>query len=239
MFNIDEIVIEITRKCNMNCSHCLRGNKQNLGINFEYIDKFLDIFKGKRINTFNITGGEPSLFVEGIKHILKVLKHKEISVDSFYIATNGSKSSYHPDFINVLMSLYLYQSERDNDVCMVELSNDDYHNKKHYYDALETLSMFSFFKVRRPIGNIIVAEGKAKHFGGKYLKPNFNIDFHSWGDFEIETMLYLNCRGYIFTTCDFSYETQNRIKRKSWHVSNFKETLLKVYYDAKQNRNSN
>lgn len=35
------IVIEVTRKCNLACDHCFRGCAQNMNIKLEYIDKLL------------------------------------------------------------------------------------------------------------------------------------------------------------------------------------------------------
>ena len=57
--NASTVVIKVTRRCNMCCAHCLRGNGQNLDIKPEYIDKFFDKFRpGASISSITYTGGE-------------------------------------------------------------------------------------------------------------------------------------------------------------------------------------
>lgn len=40
----NNVVIEITRRCNMCCAHCLRGDAENVDIQEKYINAFLDSF---------------------------------------------------------------------------------------------------------------------------------------------------------------------------------------------------
>jgi MoaA/NifB/PqqE/SkfB family radical SAM enzyme len=42
--SVDSVVIEITRRCNMCCAHCLRGDAEAVDIQEKYIDAFLDSF---------------------------------------------------------------------------------------------------------------------------------------------------------------------------------------------------
>lgn len=39
-----DVVIEVTRRCNMCCAHCLRGDAEAVDIQERYIDAFLDSF---------------------------------------------------------------------------------------------------------------------------------------------------------------------------------------------------
>ncbi len=52
------LVLEITRKCNAKCIHCLRGNAQNLTMSQEVIDAVFS--KIDRVSSLTLTGGEPS-----------------------------------------------------------------------------------------------------------------------------------------------------------------------------------
>jgi len=58
--NIDNLIIEITRKCNFTCDHCLRGEAQNKDIDHKVIDALLDN-NIEYISNITFTGGEPSL----------------------------------------------------------------------------------------------------------------------------------------------------------------------------------
>ena len=65
-----DLFIEVTRRCNMSCKHCLRGDAQNLDIKLESIDLFLSKLKNKCFKRILFTGGEPSLNVEAIEFTL-------------------------------------------------------------------------------------------------------------------------------------------------------------------------
>ena len=54
------IIIETTRRCNMACPHCIRGDAQNMDIDLYILDTFLSNFKDGYIREILFTGGEPS-----------------------------------------------------------------------------------------------------------------------------------------------------------------------------------
>lgn len=113
--------IEVTRRCNMACSHCMRGNAMTLDISHAYIRNMLS--RVRAVHNINITGGKPSLNVKAMRYLLSHLKHREIHVDRFYIVTNGSLSSISHEFIETCCALYDYQTEKVEDTgrCMLEL----------------------------------------------------------------------------------------------------------------------
>ena len=62
IYSANSVFIEVTRRCNMCCAHCLRGDAENIDIQEKYIDAFLDSFeKGACISSLTFTGGEISL----------------------------------------------------------------------------------------------------------------------------------------------------------------------------------
>lgn len=65
-FNTARIFIEITNKCNLNCSHCYGGfaRKNKDFISMSDIDKIISEAINLGIYEFDITGGEPLLFPE-------------------------------------------------------------------------------------------------------------------------------------------------------------------------------
>lgn len=52
---------EITRRCNLNCRWCAKGEPQNIDITKEIIDKTLDEISDCKLHLIQITGGEPLL----------------------------------------------------------------------------------------------------------------------------------------------------------------------------------
>ena len=88
--NACNVVIEVTRRCNMCCAHCLRGDAEAVDIQERYIDAFLDSFANAGyISSLTFTGGEISLNIPAIRYTLNAVRERNISVGSFYMVTNG------------------------------------------------------------------------------------------------------------------------------------------------------
>lgn len=123
--SFDCLCIEITRRCNMACPHCLRGDAQEIDITHEIIDKALENVTS--INSITFTGGEPSLNVEAMQYILNKCKNEGIFVSSFYIVTNGKVVSV--DFIKTMLDWYAFCIENggEGELCGLALSRDRFH----------------------------------------------------------------------------------------------------------------
>lgn len=75
IYSANNVFIEVTRRCNMCCAHCLRGDAESIDIQEKYIDAFLDNFeKGAYISSLTFTGGEISLNIPAIRYTLKAVK---------------------------------------------------------------------------------------------------------------------------------------------------------------------
>ena len=75
IYAANSVFIEVTRRCNMCCAHCLRGDAESIDIQEKYIDAFLDSFeKGAYISSLTFTGGEISLNIPAIRYTLKAVK---------------------------------------------------------------------------------------------------------------------------------------------------------------------
>lgn len=87
--HIYNLILEVTRRCNMSCSHCLRGEPEDKNIQPDTIDAVLANITS--INTISFTGGEPTLNPEAIRHTLDTAKRNKIPVQNIFIAINGSQ----------------------------------------------------------------------------------------------------------------------------------------------------
>lgn len=223
-YSIRELMVEITRKCNMSCDHCLRGAAQNVNIKPEFITTMLE--QVSQVSTLTITGGEPSLNVKGIRFLLNELKRLSVPVEAFYIATNGSKSSISPEFMQVCMDLYQYQELRgrwSEDIIMLQMSDDYFHDQELHGEVVDTLSMFSFFSVRNNNyngGRGLIEQGRQEY--GREL----NIYPLSIDDDVVDGDVYLNALGNITSCCDMSYKTQHY--KKLCSVQNFSEYIESI-----------
>lgn len=81
------ICVELTRKCNMSCPHCMRGEAQNKTITKEVIDRLCHNIT--IVDSFGITGGEPLLEPDMLHYLIekvRLLPH----VFLLTLTTNGT-----------------------------------------------------------------------------------------------------------------------------------------------------
>lgn len=214
---INNLIIEVTRKCNFSCSHCLRGEAQNKNIDLKYIDALLDNNKIDYISSVSFTGGEPSLNIEAINYFVEKCISNNIEIGNFYIATNGSTSSGSLEFLQVLIKLYCYCS--DNEISQVGISRSDWHNMQDD-EAIEKLKCLSFVSEKGYLDNkYLLSEGKGKELAKSYVHPKNERKIHPNKKLilnENETIeneyLYINCKGDIILECDLSYKRQDNNK---------------------------
>lgn len=85
--DFDDLSVEVTRRCNLSCPHCMRGEAQEKDILPDTIDKLLD--RTNKIDTLLFTGGEPTLNISAMRYFLDGLKEREIPLCLLIISTNG------------------------------------------------------------------------------------------------------------------------------------------------------
>jgi organic radical activating enzyme len=233
---IPDLIIEVTRNCNMDCSHCLRGEKQNLDIDLSYIEILFNRISS--IGTLTITGGEPSLKPNLIKWIVTIAKRYNVDIGNFYIATNGKKVSN--DFLIQIINLFTYCS--DNEISSIKVSYDYYHDIAEEGEKLKVFSFVRFekediednpyFKERS-----FINEGNAKENGignRELTKTDIILDLDNE---EIEEgLIYLNAKGNIISGCDFSYQNQDKEENIICKVQDFSFKALLDYVDKVQER---
>lgn len=213
---VSSLVVEMTRRCNMACRHCLRGDAENIDISREVIDsiaKNIDI-----INVITLSGGEPSLCVPLIKDLRNQLEINEVCVDGFYIVTNGLDTEKITDLAceTLLWHSMCLENSGESEYSGLALSYDQYHSPipKQNELILRGLSYFTEEKMYDDLKGLI-NEGRAYDNGiGTFSKDNDSIDIMFEGDdIVIDYNLYINVHGDVVPGCDFSYESQ---KELSW-----------------------
>ena len=200
---IKNLCIEITRRCNMRCAHCMRGDAESVDITLRHISDLLRHVR--HVHHFNITGGEPSLNVRAIRHILGRVRAYDITVNDFYIVTNGATTSRSGEFIAACAALYKYQEEKEQDSGhMLEMSDDRFHDPAEHAVTLAALSPYTFFGVRGQAERIFLfregrsTEGHPNPVHRIYLTEENYV----YGD------LCLNAEGMILSNGALSYARQ-------------------------------
>jgi len=216
--NIQDLAIEVTRRCNMNCAHCMRGKAENKDLDLEKLDKFLENVNS--IGTITFTGGEPTLNVDAIEHTLNKCKELGIEVYDFYLVTNGK--TLDNKFISLMIEWYMYCFDCNGcapECTGIALSQDKYHIGADE-TAIAKLSALSFFSKENKktdwnksmmidLGNArsITSDNKRKP---SYYPPEVE---------EVDDLIYVRegnlaftCDGDILFDCDYEYESTDDIK---------------------------
>lgn len=129
---IDCLIVEITRKCNMNpvCKHCMRGKPQNITLEKCAIDSLLS--QVSEIGEISVTGGEPMLCLDRIRYMFEKVRENNITLDAFLFITNGLLFSQ--EFVSLIKEIDAYISEVSPDATdphiTIGVSIDQFHNNK-------------------------------------------------------------------------------------------------------------
>ena len=223
-FSIDNLFIETTRKCNMKCEHCLRGDSQNKTISQDYIDALFE--KLFSIDILTITGGEPSLEPSIINQIIYYAKKYNIIIYNFYIATNAKKIT--DEFLKGIENLYLYC--KDNVMSNLKWSNSPWHEKIDQGN-IEKLKRFSFFLPKynpmfTKVDKSLQTQGRAAKIGGRNsICGTFKIRNNKISGCE----LYLNCLGNMIAGCNWSYDNQNKKENIICSIHDFSLESMKKF----------
>lgn len=115
--NVDYLYLEITRRCNLECAHCLRGDRESKDISDEILNNiFSDI---SNIQKLDLGGGEPLLVPNVIEKIIKIILEKGIEVGKISFTTNGT--------VLAEQQIEIIQRLKSIAVLDVRLSHDKFH----------------------------------------------------------------------------------------------------------------
>lgn len=182
---VEELHLEATRNCTLECEHCLRGNRQAINMDTVVLDK---IFKYvKNVGTLLLTGGEPLLAIEILERLVEILKTKQVRVNKIMLITNGTVLD---DRI-----LKLLHDLQDNSYLTLKLSTDIFHQidleKKGLLELrnknLEILSKDNFYNFNEYgkdeesyIKSSLMNKGKAKELTPERLEEINSISKTEW-----------------------------------------------------------
>lgn len=132
-YKYEILAVELTRKCNLKCIHCMRGEPQNISITPQIIDKLFDNVNDCRFIT--IMGGETLLELDMLDYfVLKIIENKW-NIEGFQLTTNGT-------ILNDRVILILSKlAENTNANILLRISKDQFHNINdsenafHYYSS--------------------------------------------------------------------------------------------------------
>ena len=249
-FVIMNLEMIVTNKCNLDCGHCMRGQKCNNSMSDEVIEATLG--QVLAIHNLGICGGEPTLAVDVIEKIFNYIMEKGIIVECVTTVINGT--IYSNKFLECLEMIEKYiEKELPNrlEKSSFVISRDIYHQneiKKLKLDA-QFLNNLEFYRNSRYYGGFLYLDPRLKLFregNAENLDENMTVPLRIFppiithvgkriiGDFYLEdiddgickigSMVTVNCDG-IITDCNASIEHQKTIY-------NFGNVLNESIYDV-------
>jgi len=228
--NLSSLTLEITRRCNMKCEHCLRGMAQKVDMDFEIINKLTQ--QTDKIYSLTLTGGEPSLNADAIGHLRHAMYFHCCELGNFWLTTNAR--FFKPDFYDEIQWLYGVCSEKE--ACVLTISGDQFHTH-HSNVAYEKYWELPFFSNER-MSDIpyerILDEGYARknNYGSYERNPTTKLyDTHYISDDDelyVGDLIYVNAKGDVLLDCDLSYANQRKYAVGNILKSNLRDILLKL-----------
>jgi MoaA/NifB/PqqE/SkfB family radical SAM enzyme len=243
---VDELIIEVTQKCNLRCNHCMRDNACNLTISNNTINVMLNQIS--RINRLIITGGESLIELGKINYLLKVAREYNIPIYSWCIVTNGTiRNNY---VFKTLGELNFYCLDSNNfryssktSVGQLVISDDKFHKEarekaeiterefKFNKDDFELFTIAFGIEYIEYEFNQLLDMGRAKNLNvlnkiEVSLEPNFYLIKTKDNGLEIKGILYMDANGNI-TPMNLSYEEQYK------HIFGniYKNTLTEIAFN--------
>ena len=209
----DCLVLEITRRCNMSCAHCLRGPAQNLDMDPKIIDRVTT--QVDHIHSITFSGGEPSLNGAAIEHFRWASFFFNCSFEYFWLTTNARM--FKENFYTALWELYSIAG--DPEACVLTISGDQYHGirSNHAMMKYQDLPFFSYEKMDDIPDGALLDEGMASiNQLGAYRQVNLqkelqNAEWDNEGDtLYVGDTIYINAKGDVLLGCDLSYKSQKK-----------------------------
>ena len=230
-YELGTVFVELTRRCNMKCGHCMRGNAQAKDMSDEVMESLLYKLRSGHVCSVCTGGGESTLVPERMDTFFRGLASNWIYPSYIQIPTNGKKSG--PAVIETLEYVNTKVAE-----VYVTMSNDDEHG---YVDAGEWMSRIGASGVYAQRRNGIddkrydsentLRMGRGADFGGLRgpVVESYRVDPDEEGIAMYESDFYVDVDGNVWPHCDLSYRFMRL--RKDWCLGNVTDPDFD-WYDA-------
>lgn len=208
--HLSDLVLEITRKCNMQCIHCLRGPAQRIDMDREIINRVTT--EVDWITGLTLSGGEPSIAGKLIDHLRWALYFNKCDLGRFWLTVNAR--FFKADFYDAIQELYWRCSMQEE--CCLTISGDQYHGQmsRVAFERYSELPFFSAERMHKIEDYQLLNEGMARRneLGCRDTRVYSKIRDYTMDDtaLYIDDTIYINARGDVLLSCDLSYVNQKK-----------------------------
>lgn len=219
---IPNLSISVTDRCNLNCAHCVCGEKRNIDISDSVLRNIFN--EVGYISNLAITGGEPFMVKERLEKILEFLKDYQVKVEQFGLTTNGTLYNEEIEELFNQYEEYLEQTPItyqpiSKERAYIDFSDDEYHQKEimrigkyKYQKNIEDLHSSKYFSFTKHLDKGIYNLGSAKNIVIMKKQKIKNYKFYKFGDSEylyLGPYVNISTEGYILrhtVSNDFNYK---------------------------------
>ena len=155
-FILHSLAIETTRRCNMRCEHCMRGESQNIDVSKEIIDMILNSDEIEQMDLICFSGGEPTLNPDIIIYTINKIITENINVLEIAMVTNGQ--IFNKDLVESFNRFNEYRNQKIKQKLMArygELSKDALDSMIQEYIDGHARITFSIDKFHYPVSQEI------------------------------------------------------------------------------------
>lgn len=226
---IQNLGMIITNSCNLNCDHCMRGEKGQSSMRASVVEATLN--QVTAIGNLCICGGEPLLALDVLEYIFSYIMEHKIIVEEVSLTTNGT--IYSEKFLQLLEAMNTYiakYSSRKKPYVSFAISYDAFHLKElkkydytiQYVENVRKYSSSPYFLGVRHITKKMFREGNAENLDASLTVPYRPLEVlvtytGHHGRFDVENglcglgpLVTVNVDG-ILTECDASLEHQESL----------------------------
>lgn len=219
---IDDLVLEVTRRCNMCCPHCLRGEAENLDADIDLIPR---IFEGvSEIGMLTFSGGEPSLNTAYITAVVDYILEHDITVNGCFIATNAKV--YASELVDCVRRLYeanlgghgtevlaehwlrLSRDEDEAPYFSIAVSGDPYHEPVPVENLMRYRHCGFFSDIKVDDGKYILDRGRGSMLANAFDRPILSLSIEADDDGEnlLVSQVYVSSNGVVAADGDLSFD---------------------------------
>lgn len=222
--HFDSLVIETTRRCNMRCAHCMRGEPQDSDINNDVLDSLFS--KTGSVGVLTFTGGEPTMNIDAIEQTLYCCKYYNVPIQGVNIVINGKRVPNR--FLKTMLDwcLYCIECGGERDMCTIAVSQDKFHEEipERNIEKLRALSFFYPTKKRVSPQKWdtppVIDCGRARRLDMPKSAPfdNGPVVVKKDGDdlYVHNAAITVTVHGDILKHCDYEYENIEPIRLCSY-----------------------
>ena len=202
--------LEISEYCNLDCRHCMQGEKRCVCMSDDVIRR---TFKSvNAVEELVLTGGEVFLCYERVKRVLEIAREEGVKILNCSIVTNGC---VYDERIYALLDDYF------KEYYSIFISNDDYHDKSilRTYQALENSNNPGLYPVSledvknnmlkhmnrdsfegfKDLGSRLIDVGRARSIDG--CKHPFEVMGYFYQEFPdiflVGPIIFVSADGYV------------------------------------------